>query len=179
MKIFISGGCKNGKSSLAQHLAKKLGETRPLYYVATMIPHDGEDRERIRRHIVDREGWGFTTIEQGLNILEALETSDCTGAYLMDSVTALLANEMFRPDGSFDEAAPERVAQELCAFAERVGAVILVSDYIYGDCGLYDAYTEAYLRGLAHVDRALAQSCDAVYECCAGNVTVHKGAFIL
>ena len=51
MTIFLSGGCKNGKSTLAQHAAKKLAGDGPLYYIATMIPHDEEDRARIRRHL--------------------------------------------------------------------------------------------------------------------------------
>ena len=45
MKIFISGGCKNGKSSFAQDIAKKLAGNSKLYYVATMIPRD--DRSAI------------------------------------------------------------------------------------------------------------------------------------
>ena len=180
MNIFISGGCKNGKSTLAQHLTKKLSEDgSKLYYVATMIPHDEEDHARIRRHIAEREGWGFTTIECGLDLLSCLETADLEGTYLMDSVTALLANEMFRPDGSFDKDAAPRVAKDLCAFAERVGNAVLVSDYIYADAGIYDDFTETYMKGLAHADRELAKVCDAVYECCAGCVTVHKGDYIL
>ena len=179
MNIFISGGCKNGKSTYAQHLAKKLSAGGPLYYVATMIPHDEEDRARIRRHIDERAGWGFTTLECGLNILDCLQSASPEGAYLMDSVTALLANEMFRPDGSFDSDAPERVASELCTFAGRVAGAVFVSDYIYAEAALYDAFTETYLRGLALADRALAQTCDAVYECCTGNITVHKGELIL
>ena len=32
MKILISGGCKNGKSSYAQDLAVQLADGGPLYY---------------------------------------------------------------------------------------------------------------------------------------------------
>ena len=71
MRVFISGGCKNGKSMLAQRIAVKQGA--PLYYIATMIPYDDEDRARIRRHLKEREGWGFETIECGRNILSALD----------------------------------------------------------------------------------------------------------
>lgn len=38
MSTFISGGCKNGKSYYAQRIVKAAGT--PLYYIATMIPHD-------------------------------------------------------------------------------------------------------------------------------------------
>ena len=49
MNVFISGGAKNGKSTYAQTLAYDMAKEQkcPLYYVATMIPHDDEDRARI------------------------------------------------------------------------------------------------------------------------------------
>ena len=43
MTIFLSGGAKNGKSTLAQELAVKLSGAGKRYYVATMIPTDEED----------------------------------------------------------------------------------------------------------------------------------------
>ena len=47
MNVLISGGCKNGKSFFAQQLAAELAAGRPLYYIATMIPRDDEDRARM------------------------------------------------------------------------------------------------------------------------------------
>lgn len=135
MHTFISGGCKNGKSYYAQRAAQLAG--RPLYYVATMISTGHEDDERIARHILDREGWGFETIECGRNILDVLKTGDPQGSYLLDSVTALLANEMFAPEG-FDAHAAQRVADELCAFVNGTRHVVFVSDYIYSDAGVFD-----------------------------------------
>ena len=172
MHIYISGGCKNGKSHYAQRLARALG--RPLYYLATMIPADSEDDARIARHVADREGWGFETIERGRNILSALDEADPEGSFLLDSVTALLANEMFAPDG-FDAGAPERVAAELEAFLRRSANAVLVSDYIFGDAAIYDEMTEAYVAGLAYIDRRLAAASDALLEVSAGRVICHKG----
>jgi hypothetical protein len=65
VNILISGGCKNGKSYYAQQLAVRQAEDgAPLYYIATMDPADEEDHARILRHRREREGWGFTTLEQ-------------------------------------------------------------------------------------------------------------------
>ena len=47
MNYFLSGGAKNGKSSLAQDIV--CAQPGPRYYLATMIPHDDEDLLRIRR----------------------------------------------------------------------------------------------------------------------------------
>ncbi|MGI6212418.1 MAG: adenosylcobinamide-GDP ribazoletransferase [Anaerovoracaceae bacterium] len=179
MNVFISGGCKNGKSMHAQRLAKEMAEKvgKPLYYVATMIPRDEEDRARIRRHIADREGWGFQTLECGTEILSLLDRPevDADGVFLFDSVTALLSNEMFREDGSVDRRAPERVRQDLAAFARRTGSTVFVSDYIYSDARTFDELTEVYRRGLAACDRELAKVCDQVLEVSFSMVRVWKG----
>lgn len=177
MNYFLSGGAKNGKSMLAQHIVKSMAHGRPLYYLATMLPHDAEDDARIIKHRQDRDGWGFTTIECGRNILRALQGADPNGAFLLDSVTALLSNEMFLPDGSMDETAPARVADELCAFAAKTGHTVFVSDFIYADAGQYDVWTERYRAGLAQIDRALAGVCENVAELCAGNALWYKGGF--
>lgn len=173
MLTFISGGCKNGKSWYAQRLAR--AEGAPLYYVATMISTGAEDDARIARHIRDRDGWGFETLECGRDIPSCLNGADAGGSFLLDSVTALLANEMFAP-GGFDADAPERVAAQLEIFARSVRSAVFVSDYIYGDAAIYDEWTERYRRGLAFVDRRLAQLCDNVLEVSAGCVICHKGA---
>lgn len=172
MSTFISGGCKNGKSFYAQRIAKESGS--PLYYIATMIPHDEEDNARIRRHIEERAGWGFETLECGTDILHCLDHADPKGSFLLDSVTALLSNEMFAPDGFHPESA-EKIANELCEFVRRALNVVLVSDFIYSDAAMYDEWTEIYRKGLALIDRALARVCDNVYEIVNGQVVCYKG----
>ena len=177
MIIFITGGAKNGKSGLAQQLALQLSGDRPRYYVATMIPADGEDRERIRRHIADRAGMDFQTIECGRHIHEALQGADPSGTFLLDSVTALLLNELFPDPVSchMDRFAPERCLQELERFLDGVRDAVIVSDYIYSDAQRYDEVTRVYRQGLAMLDRMLARRCDTVIEVSAGNLILHKG----
>lgn len=183
MNYFISGGCKNGKSYYAQQVAQNMARELkvPLYYLATMIPVDDEDRARIRRHLDERDGWGFETIEQGLNICDCLEgvtvsgdAVDPNGVFLLDSVTALLMNEMFKLDGTVDLGAADRLAVELCEFASRTGNTVFVSDYIYSDATIYEELTEKYRQGLAMLDRTLAKSCDQVIEVAYGFIKEYK-----
>ena len=176
MSTYISGGCKNGKSYYAQRVARAGG--KPLYYIATMIPHDDEDLARIRRHRNERAGWGFETLECGRDILSCLDGADPKGSFLLDSVTALLSNEMFTADG-MAPGAPERIADALEDFVRRAPRTVLVSDYIYSDAMLYDEWTEAYRRGLALIDRRMAACCDNVIEVVNGRFIVHKGALPL
>lgn len=173
MKIFLSGGAKNGKSMLAQRLSRALAAGGPLYYAAAMIPHDREDRARIARHRAERAGWGFETVECGREGMAAFEDKP-RGTVLFDSVTAMLANEMFSAEG-MDAQAPQRVEKALLQLAEWAEHIVFVSDFIYSDAGHYDRWTEAYRRGLAGLDRRLCRACDTVAEVCAGAVILHKG----
>lgn len=174
MTIFLSGGAKNGKSSLAQDLAVRLAGDGALYYVATMIPVDEEDRQRIRRHVADRAGMGFETIECGRHILDVLDSADRNGTFLLDSVTALLMNEMFA-GSHIDKQAGERCASDLVAFIRSVNNAVIVSDAIYSDAERYDEITELYRASLAMADRACAAECDTVIEMVAGQPIIYKG----
>ena len=177
MNIYISGGAKNGKSTFAQRKAAELAEKsgKPLYYVATMIARDPEDDARVARHRKEREGWGFTTLEVPAGISKLPEMADPSGSFLLDSVTALLQNEMFRDDGTVDTGAGDRVADELTELAGTLGGLVMVSDYLYADPGPFGEYTEIYRRSLASIDRRMAEVCDTVVEIAAGIAVFHKG----
>lgn len=177
MRIFISGGCKNGKSTLAQTLAvRQRTPGKSLYYVATMRPADSEDDARVARHIAERAGMGFTTVEQPENLGALLERCDAGGSFLLDSLTALLSNEMFLPGAAQpDFTASARIAQALDSLLAQTDNIVVVSDYIYSDAAFYDETVEAYRKGLARLDKACAAACDTVLEVCAATVTVHKG----
>lgn len=177
MNVLISGGCKNGKTAFAQDIAVKLSKNGERYYVATMLPFDDDDRARIARHIGERAGMGFQTLEQPRNISGCLSAANNGGTFLIDSVTALLVNEMY-PDMRMeraDPAAAERCREGLLKVAKEAGNAVFVSDYIYSDAIRYDAFTENYRASLAMLDRSLASVCDTVIELCAGNVIFHKG----
>ena len=172
MTVFISGGAKCGKSSLAQNIAVALGGKRR--YVATMLPSGEEDNERIRRHIADRDGLGFETVECFQNILSV---ADPDGTFLVDSVTSLLQNSLFPVEKNYemDIDAANRCADELIQFAGTVRHAVFVSDYIYSDAERYSESTEMYRKNLASIDRRLTAACDTVIEVTAGHAIVHKG----
>lgn len=178
MTVLVVGGSKSGKSAFAQNLAVELSGEGKRYYVATMIPSDGEDRERICRHVADRAGLGFETLEQGRNLTTCLSRADCRGAFLLDSVTALLMNEMY-PDPAtwkMDPGAGARTVENLREFAGRIRNGVFVADDLGGDPMIYDPETEAFRRELSQCQRALAALCDTVVEVSGGCAVVWKGA---
>ena len=181
MKVFISGGAKNGKSTLAQNLAVNLAKGEKHYYVATMIPTGAEDQERIRRHVADRDGMGFITVECSRHIMECLERADRDATFLVDSVTALIQNSLFPVEKNYvmDPDSARRCADELVEFARTVRHAVFVSDYIYSDAERYSESTECYRRCLAGIDRRLAEVCDTVVEVSAGQYIIYKGGEIV
>jgi len=140
---------------------------------------DSEDDERILRHQNERDGWGFTTIEQPKNIEVILTTCNPNGSFLLDSLTALLANEMFSPNGDFNEIAYERIAEGLTQVLSEINNIVIVSDYIYSDAFIYDNFTENYRKSLAMLDRLAAKHCDVVLEAAYTQIITHKGKGLL
>ena len=173
MRVFVSGGCKNGKSYYAQRLTAAMGA--PRYYIATMVSADAEDDERIARHRAERDGLGFETLELPRDVDRLPDLCDVKGAYLLDSATALLANEMFR-GADYHPDAHEKVALDILALINQTLNVVVVSDYIYSDAFIYDEMTENYRMGLGYIDRIIAAACDVVVEITLGNATIHKSA---
>lgn len=174
MRVFLSGGCKNGKSTYAQSIAYRQKNKAPLYYIATMRPMDEEDRERICRHVREREELPFETVEISEDIADVKERCNRKGSFLLDSMTALLANEMFRGEDIFPGASDKIISQMDILFRELEN-LVLVSDYIYSDAWQYDANTRQYCEQLAALDRFCASRCDVVIEVCGGMIMVQKG----
>ncbi|MDD7347177.1 MAG: bifunctional adenosylcobinamide kinase/adenosylcobinamide-phosphate guanylyltransferase [Clostridiales bacterium] len=191
MKVLISGGAKNGKSMYAQRVAKNLAEEKevPLYYVATMEPVDDEDRARIKRHVEDRAGWGFITIEEPLKLSkifnghgqrylsleEPADIPDASGVFLVDSLTALLGNNMFRSDGKMYLGVLDEMKEDLDTFSNIAGDIVMVSDFINCDGFDFDEITEKYRENLAILERFLAGNYDKVVEISAGQIISFKG----
>ena len=177
MRILLIGGSKSGKSTTAQRLCRRLAAGGPMYYWATMTPRDSEDYQRIRRHIADREGWGFETIEQSTCLTDALPRVDRGGAVLLDSVTAALSEAMFGTE--FDPQAAEKVTAELLAVSRWGAHFVCTCDDIWRGGEDYAGWTEIYVRGLASVCRRLAAEFDVVCDMAAGVPRVWKGAWPL
>lgn len=175
MNVFLSGGAKCGKSALAQRICMSMSTRR--YYVATLIPSCAEDDARIRRHLAERDGQGFETLECFYGTAGLLPYADGEAVFLLDSVTSLLQNVLFPPqkDYAMDIPAALRCIDEMCVFAHRAKNVVFVSDNIYCDAETYDEGTERYRRLLAQADRRLAALCDTVMEVTAGQNIVYKG----
>lgn len=177
MIIFITGGVKGGKSMFAQYCTKLLhaqDEKSKLIYFATMIPADSEDLKRVDRHIKDRAGWGYETIEEGKDVEKVFSSFKGNEIVLFDSITAIVQNNIFDIDKINYEFDATHFSDSLLKLSEKVKHLVLVSDYIFSDALIYDDLTDLFREKLAQVHINVAGFSDVVLECAFSNMKVWK-----
>ena len=198
MIALVVGGAKSGKSMFAQNLAKSLNESfetylkedldgeleddlkkksGKLYYVATMNPYDLEDLKRIENHLREREGYGFNTIEETLNMSKVSSLIKEEDTVLIDSITSLVTNYMFRGKEFYKDVSDD-ILSGILEIINNSKNVVIVSDYLFSDSIQYDCYTENFRKEIGVVNRKLAKIADTVVECSYGNIIYHKGKVI-
>lgn len=174
MITLVVGGAKSGKSMFAQNLAKALeNKNGKLYYVATMNPYDLEDLKRIENHLKEREGYGFNTIEETLDMKKVAKVLSKEDTVLIDSITSLVTNSMFKGKDFIKEVNKE-IVDGVLEIIKSVNNVVLVSDYLFSDSIQYDCYTESFRKEIGIINRKLAEIADNVIECSYGNIIYHK-----
>lgn len=181
MMQLITGGSGCGKSAYAEKAAVALAGEGALYYLATMQVYDEEGRKKIERHRCLRDGKGFQTIEQPVNITEAAKKLKAgRGTVLLECMSNLAANEMF----SYGEIKqPEEVAEKICRgirlLKENTDNLLIVTNNVFEDGVLYDAATTGYLEALGKINEKLAGLSDSVTEVVVGIPVPVKGAVVI
>lgn len=186
MLHIITGGSGSGKSEYAENFAQSLfddNEYENKIYAATMFPYEDEEtKRRIIKHRKQREGKGFDTIEQPLNI-EQLKVQPKT-VILLECMSNLLANEMFAEGGRVkeDKAVVKNFSENLNRYIilpiikmSKTADVIVVTNEIFGDGNTYDEMTEDYVRGLGYINKELSKQADSVTEVFCGIPIKIKG----
>jgi len=163
--ILVSGANSSGKSIFAEKLVCAAGG--PRIYIATMVPHTEENRQRIEKHRLQRAGMNFVTLEVPCCLSEAAVPED--GVVLLEDVSNLMANAMFEEDRG-----AESVIADIFALAERCRLLIAVtiSDMPAGD---YDEGTKHYIAALHSVNRTVYDRADAAAVLRGGEVFWQKG----
>ena len=173
MLCVVTGGSGSGKSEFAEKWLVVHDDTGGArYYIATMKPFGKEAEKRIARHRRQRQGRGFTTIEQYLN-LEKVPVEP-GASVLLECMSNLVANEMFEDDGSHDKlvTAIEAGINHLLARAKHV---VVVTNEVFSDGEAYDASSMQYLAYLGEVSRMLAKKADLVVEVVYSIPVILKG----
>lgn len=168
MTILVIGGSGSGKSAFAEQRTVELSCGSTRYYVATMKIMDDEGRKKADRHIRLREGKAFITIEQPADIgsISGLESE---GTVLLESLSNLAANEMFRDSQAVSEdEVTAKICRDIKALKERVQNLVIVADNVFEDGMDYGMETNAYINAMGRINTFLAGNSDEVWEVICG-----------
>ena len=171
MIALIIGGSGSGKSAFAEDLACRLDENEKLY-LATMRPCDGESRRRIARHRQMRCQKGFATKERYVD-LHLMETPE-QRTILLECISNLTANEMFRENGNFNSTIFS-IVHGVEKLASTMENIVIVTNEVFSDGIVYDPATQQYLEAIAQINLQLARQADVVVEVICGIPVVRKG----
>lgn len=137
-----------------------------------MQAFDEESHRRIRRHRHMRAGKGFETIERYTELNELLIPKDCV--VLLECMSNLVANEMFREDGFHPEVA-EKITEGVKNLLSQAKHVVIVTNEIFSDGILYEEESEQYKKELGQINQKLAEMAEEVVEVVYGIPVWHKG----
>jgi len=169
--IFITGGCRSGKSRYAldyanRHFSKKS-------YLATCEPLDEEMARRIENHKKAR-GPEWQTIEEPVEIVDRIAKDGVEeGVILLDCITLWLSNLLLGWDD--DRRVMDEVGRLTEALRENPGSFIIVSNEVGMGIVPADPLGRRFrdLSGMAN--QRLAQQADTVIFMVSGIPLFLKG----
>lgn len=175
----VNGAGASGKSSFAESLLEQ-SEAKRKIYAATMIVWDDECRARVKKHRQMREKKGFETAERPVDLGELFVPED--GAVLVECMSNLAANEMYREDVGMESCAElraaqagERILRGLRLLAEAARDLVVVTNEVFGDIKLTEEETAAYQRLMGRLNRELFSMAGEVWEVVCGIPVQLKG----
>lgn len=169
--VVLLGGARAGKSALAAELAQ--GWNGPVAYIATAEARDDEMAERIARHRSDRdEAW--TTIEEPLELAEALAELDEGHAAIVDCLTLWVASLLER--GNERKAIVANAQTVARSAASRGAPVIAVTNEVGLGIVPVNALARTYRDVLGDVNRTFVSHSERAALVVAGRLLTLEAA---
>lgn len=132
--VLITGGSRSGKSRFAQTHAESLAGTHG--YIATCPRVDVEMDDRILRHQKEREGRGWLTREEELDLPGIIRSSHDCDVLLIDCLTLWINNLLFHASDTktiSEETIRTQTEAVLAACHEHHGTIFFVTNEVgYG-----------------------------------------------
>jgi adenosylcobinamide kinase/adenosylcobinamide-phosphate guanylyltransferase len=168
--VLVTGGCRSGKSAHALELAHALPGTRA--YVATCPITDEELARRVAAHRRSRDGQGWTTIEEQVELAEVFRRNAGFDVLLVECVTLWVNNLMYRAEqqgGELTEADIEAPCRALLdAAAACRGIVIFVTNEVGLGIVPDNPLARRYRDLVGRANQLIAARADIVMLVCAG-----------
>lgn len=129
MITYIYGGVSSGKSEYAEELISM--EFNKKIYLATMENTGEYAGKRVEKHLLQREGKGFFTIEEPRHIKDLNIDEDDN--ILLEDLTNLLSNNLFNEaelKNNFKEIT-EEIFSDIITLKDRCNSVFIVGNDIF------------------------------------------------
>lgn len=175
--VFVTGGCRSGKSRFAQQMAEAAGANR--LYIATAPILDEEMEARIARHRQERAQRKWTTCEETLDLVKVLEQHTAFDAVLCDCLTLWVNNLMYDAEQNkeaFGEEDMARLTQAMLRVARcHAGTLVFVSNEVGMGIVPADAASRRFRDLQGRCNQVMAAAADEVYFVVSGIPVKIKG----
>lgn len=177
--VLIVGGSRSGKSDYAQRCAESVRGER--YFLATCPKDTSGDQEMARRivsHLEKRDGKGWTTIEEEIDLISAMQLLPADATVLIDCLTLWLNNLLFADtSAALDEMEVARQSRNLARCCQkRGGATFLVSSEVGSGIVPENALVRLYRDMVGRCNQEVAAVADEVIlVSCGIPVTLKSG----
>jgi adenosylcobinamide kinase/adenosylcobinamide-phosphate guanylyltransferase len=162
--LYISGGSRSGKSRYAEQRAEILTGKRS--YIATCPIIDAEMDGRIALHQQRREGKGWLTVEEPLDLAQALMDTADSAVVLVDCLTLWINNLLYEAECLDQTLSEEQIVRccqqviEACKDGDRT--IIFVTNELGMGIVPADAISRLYRDLVGRCNQTLAAQADEV-----------------
>lgn len=162
MITYIYGGVSSGKSEYAEELIS--GEFNKKIYLATMENAGEHAGKRVEKHLLQREGKGFFTIEEPRHIKDLNIDEDDN--ILLEDLTNLLSNNLFNEAGlknNFEEIT-EEIFSDIITLKSRCNSVFIVGNDIFSTERNQSRELDIFIDCLYSLHKQIIEAADRVIE---------------
>ena len=162
MITYIYGGVSSGKSEYAEELISR--EFNKKIYLATMENTGEYAGKRVEKHLLQREGKGFFTIEEPRHI-KALNIDEDDNI-LLEDLTNLLSNNLFNEAGlknNFKEIT-EEIFSDIITLKDNCNSVFIVGNDIFSTERNQSKELDIFIDCLYSLHNKIIEVADRVIE---------------
>ena len=162
MITYIYGGVSSGKSEYAEELIS--GEFNKKIYLATMENAGEHAGKRVEKHLLQREGKGFFTVEEPREIKDLNVDEDDN--ILLEDLTNLLSNNLFNEAGlknNFKEIT-EEIFSDIITLKSRCNSVFIVGNDIFSTERNQSRELDIFIDCLYSLHKQIIEAADRVIE---------------
>lgn len=172
--VLVTGGARSGKSSYAESL---LADCASKFYIATAPKLDEEMICRVRLHQARRAAGNWTSIEEELDLADAVRRAEMRGAdgILVDCLTLWINNILYREPDFQEKDMPDRFAPVLALAKAFPGRFVMVLNEVGMGVVPENALARTFRDVSGRCGQLAAQAADTVVLMTCGIPLALKG----